>query len=108
MSVGNEEGHLKKEYPTYEHERDDLRNRLNRQLRRLRAIDAAERVFVRGKGRVVANKSYHYTTEMAYLLNDIQRGSVFAAPQVIRRGMDLVSELESYVTKLETGEGKGS
>lgn len=87
------QNHQKREYPTYEHERDDLKNRLNRQLRKLRAQDPAERSH--GKN----TKSRYYTTEMAYLLNEIQRGPVFLAPQTIRRGMELIGELEAYLNK---------
>lgn len=91
---------MKRDYPTYDHECEDLKNKLNRQLRRLRATDPAERAF--GKG----TKSKYYTTEMAYMLDEIQRGAVFVAPQIIRKATDLVGDLESYLSKQEAEKQK--
>lgn len=91
---------MKRDYPTYEHEREDLKNKLNRQLRRLRATDPSERTFSK------TSKSKYYTTEMAYMLDEIQRGPVFVAPQIIRRATDLVGDLESYLSKLEAEKQK--
>lgn len=90
---------MKREYPTYEHERDDLKNRLNRQLRRLRAVDPAERAYGQD------SRSRLYTTEIAYILDEIERGPVFSAPHAIRRGMDYIADLESYVSRLEKEKG---
>ena len=83
--------------PTYEHEREDLKNRLNRQLRRLRSAVPAERTFE------PKSLSRKYTTEMAYMLHEIELGPVFFAPVVIRKANDLISELESQIAKLEAG-----
>lgn len=84
-----------REVPTYENEREDLKNRLNRQLRRLRALDTSERFPEQG------TLSHYYTTEMAYMLDDIERGPVFFAPALIRKANDLVADLESQITKME-------
>ena len=85
----------KREYPTYDHECEELVNRLNRHLRRLRALDPSEREMEQG------SMSRAYTTDLAYFIDQIQRGPVFLAPQVIRRANLLVDSLASYVTKRE-------
>lgn len=87
---------IPRDFPTYENERDDLKNRLNRQLRRLRAIDPTERTSAPG------SLQRKYTSEMAYMLNEIEFGPVYFAPALIRKANDLVSELEATISKRES------
>jgi GTP:adenosylcobinamide-phosphate guanylyltransferase len=79
--------------PTFNTEVEDLTNKMNRQLRRLRSLDSSERHNVYG------TRSFRYTTDLAYILNDIQTGPVFFAQQNIRRAMELIGELESYCSR---------
>lgn len=90
------------QYPTFESERDDLKNRLNRALRRLRTVDPTERS---GGPKTL---SYQATRDMAYILDDIQRGPVFTAPMSIRAGMNLISGLESTIARLAATKDKKS
>lgn len=101
----NNTQHMKKfqqpqSYPTFESEREDLKNRLNRALRRLRSIDPAERTMG------PKTRSYQVTRDMAYILDDIQRGPVFTAPMSIRSGQALISGLESTIARLSADKDK--
>lgn len=79
--------------PTYENEVVELVNRLNRQLRRARAVFPEERA--QDEHSLWAE----YTTNMAYAIDEIQRGPVFSAGQAIRKAGELIAGLESYITR---------